>query len=30
MEQTISASGRNMGEMSLEELEEEWQLVKSR
>jgi MazG family protein len=30
MEQAISASGRNMGEMSLEELEQEWQLVKSR
>jgi nucleoside triphosphate diphosphatase len=29
MEQAISASGRNMGEMSLEELEREWQLAKS-
>ena len=29
MEQAISASGRTMGEMSLEELEREWQAVKS-
>jgi nucleoside triphosphate diphosphatase len=30
MEQTISASGRSMGEMSLEELEREWAVVKSK
>jgi MazG family protein len=29
MEQAIAASGRNMGEMSLEELEREWQAAKS-
>lgn len=29
MEQAISASGRNMSEMSLEELEQQWQAVKS-
>jgi MazG family protein len=28
MEQAISASGRNMGEMSLEELEQEWAVAK--
>jgi nucleoside triphosphate diphosphatase len=30
MEQAISASGRTMGEMSLEELEREWAMVKSK
>jgi hypothetical protein len=29
MEQAVSASGRSMGEMGLEELEREWQTVKS-
>jgi nucleoside triphosphate diphosphatase len=30
MEQAISASGRTMGEMNLEELEQEWAVVKSK